>query len=528
MLVERRLDGSLAAGDAGVDERRLAAADQQVGRHEAEVDPLPARATGGRSSRAVSSARLVAPACRARASRARASAPATRGRSAPRRGDDARAAAGDRSRSRARTAPWPRSARNVRRSSRLECAWSPADLRVELDRLVPTEPTARRRNPGVVFRVHSRSPALPASGRARGAAVALAQPAEHRIVAPKVMGSTPVGHPNTRAAAAHEPRVGATGDCAAPPTLVPSLDRRGPEGGRAGGGMHEPDVHRRSRARHLLPRSSLPDAAAAPRPRRRRHRPARRWRPPWRRRPRPPRRRARPARPASMALDTVAAGVELEVTWTGPNGAGRLRHDRHRGHDRVDQRGLLLHDGRQPGAPDRAVAAMAPTSSGTSPVRTRRSSPGGRSRSRRSRATCSGRTRSSANTEFEVAWNGPNGPGDYVTIVKAGATRWTNENYFYTTAGSPGTLLAPLEAGAYELWYVIGSDRTIQSRRPITVTAASATLDGAGRRRPGRPVRGDAGRARTARATTSRSWRPGADVSTYLSYFYTRMATRAP
>jgi Ca-activated chloride channel family protein len=83
-----------------------------------------------------------------------------------------------------------------------------------------------------------------------------------------------------------------------------------------------------------------------------------------------------------------------------------------------------------------------------------------------------------ANTEFEVAWTGPNGPGDYVTIVKAGAAQWTNEDYFSTSAGTPQRLVAPIEAGAYEIWYVTGNDRIIQLRRPITVTAAVATLDG--------------------------------------------------
>lgn len=125
-----------------------------------------------------------------------------------------------------------------------------------------------------------------------------------------------------------------------------------------------------------------------------------------------------------------------------------------------------------------------------------------------------------ANTEFEVSWNGPNGPGDYVTIVKAGATRWTNEPYFYTTTGSPGTLLAPLEAGAHELWYVIGSDDTIQARRPITVTAAAVTLGA-----PKEVVRG---------ADFQVTWtgpngpgdyvtivEAGAAPEAYLAYFYT-------
>ena len=81
-----------------------------------------------------------------------------------------------------------------------------------------------------------------------------------------------------------------------------------------------------------------------------------------------------------------------------------------------------------------------------------------------------------ANNEFEVAFTGPLGPGDYVTIVKLGATQWTNEDYFNASDPSPSKLLAPVEAGAYEIWYVTGSDRVIQVRRPIAVTATSATL----------------------------------------------------
>lgn len=82
----------------------------------------------------------------------------------------------------------------------------------------------------------------------------------------------------------------------------------------------------------------------------------------------------------------------------------------------------------------------------------------------------------SAASKLEVAWTGPNGPGDYVTIVAAGAARWTNENYFYTTVGSPGTLVLPLEAGAYELWYVTGGDSRTMVRRAITLTPVEITL----------------------------------------------------
>lgn len=182
--------------------------------------------------------------------------------------------------------------------------------------------------------------------------------------------------------------------------------------------------------------------------------------------------------PASLqALDTVGAGVDLEVTWTGPNGQGDYITIVTAGTTEWTNQDYFYTTEGSPGhltvpsgdgayelwyvvGADKTILARRPLT--VTPFA----------------GDLLGPDEVGANTEFDVAWNGPNGPGDYVTIVKADATKWTNEDYFYTTAGSPGTLLAPLDAGAYELWYVIGSDSTIQSRRPITVTAASATLDG--------------------------------------------------
>lgn len=82
-----------------------------------------------------------------------------------------------------------------------------------------------------------------------------------------------------------------------------------------------------------------------------------------------------------------------------------------------------------------------------------------------------------AGSQFDVAWNGPNGSGDYVTVVLAGATQWTNESYFNTSAGSPSKLTAGIEPGSYEIWYVIGSDSSVKARRPITVTPYVVTLE---------------------------------------------------
>ncbi|HEY4228343.1 MAG TPA: hypothetical protein VGM49_08385 [Candidatus Limnocylindrales bacterium] len=82
-----------------------------------------------------------------------------------------------------------------------------------------------------------------------------------------------------------------------------------------------------------------------------------------------------------------------------------------------------------------------------------------------------------AGSQFDVSWTGPNGPKDYVTVVNVGTSSWTNESYFYTTAGPTGQLIASIEPGPYELWYVIGSDDSVMARRPIVVTPFMITLD---------------------------------------------------
>jgi len=91
------------------------------------------------------------------------------------------------------------------------------------------------------------------------------------------------------------------------------------------------------------------------------------------------------------------------------------------------------------------------------------------------------------NTKFDVTWNGPNGQGDYITIVAKGTTKWTNENYAYTKDGNPAELLAPLAPGDYEIWYVTG-DGVTQATRPITVTSVAVTLEAAATAAAGAPV----------------------------------------
>ncbi len=77
----------------------------------------------------------------------------------------------------------------------------------------------------------------------------------------------------------------------------------------------------------------------------------------------------------------------------------------------------------------------------------------------------------------EIAWTGPGGSEDWIGIIPADGTvddydgRWKGAG-----DGSPLTLHAPGEPGAYEVIYVAGVDRSIMLRKDLTVTEAVASL----------------------------------------------------
>ncbi|WP_154224199.1 vWA domain-containing protein [Marinicella rhabdoformis] len=85
----------------------------------------------------------------------------------------------------------------------------------------------------------------------------------------------------------------------------------------------------------------------------------------------------------------------------------------------------------------------------------------------------------SAGEGFDVSWTGPNQPGDYVDLVKAGDIRAYGElSYFYTEAGKKGQLLAPANAGEYDIRYILeaADGRKVLHRIPILVETAVVTL----------------------------------------------------
>lgn len=177
-----------------------------------------------------------------------------------------------------------------------------------------------------------------------------------------------------------------------------------------------------------------------------------------------------PTGPASLqAPDTISGGSPFQVAWTGPNAQGDYVTIVAEGTTKWTNEPYFYTTA---GSPENMVA---PTSAGDyelwyvngadSAITARRPitvTP--------FEGTLTGPATVPAGTVFTVEWTGPNGPGDYVTIVAEGAERWTNESYFYTTVGTPGSLTAPLEVGDYVLWYVAGSDSKTMATRPIAVT----------------------------------------------------------
>jgi Ca-activated chloride channel family protein len=81
-----------------------------------------------------------------------------------------------------------------------------------------------------------------------------------------------------------------------------------------------------------------------------------------------------------------------------------------------------------------------------------------------------------AGSRFEVDWQGPNNPGDYITIVPAGSPEGTYQSYFDTANGNPGTLVASDQPGEYEVRYVMGQRSGTLASTRVTVTGVSASL----------------------------------------------------
>ena len=64
-----------------------------------------------------------------------------------------------------------------------------------------------------------------------------------------------------------------------------------------------------------------------------------------------------------------------------------------------------------------------------------------------------------------MGWDGPNYDSDYIAIGRPGDPGY--DNYTYTSAGNPLTVLAPPTPGTYEIRYVTGD--TVLASVPLEV-----------------------------------------------------------
>ncbi len=86
-----------------------------------------------------------------------------------------------------------------------------------------------------------------------------------------------------------------------------------------------------------------------------------------------------------------------------------------------------------------------------------------------------------AGSTVTVKWKGPNGPGDYITVVSTGSAANAYLDYKPTSDGrapvNPVALVLPAKPGAYEIRYVLGNPRRVLASVPFVVTEVTATIE---------------------------------------------------
>jgi hypothetical protein len=168
----------------------------------------------------------------------------------------------------------------------------------------------------------------------------------------------------------------------------------------------------------------------------------------------------------------VAAGAKFQVSWTGPNnprdfitmvkaGAAEKSYERYE----YTSRGSTL----TLSAPDVAGNYELRYASGQEYLTLARASITVTAVSGSLTAPAS----VVAGESFKVSWKGPDAPRNFITVVAKGAKEGSYGDYFYTTPQqNPGSLIAPLTAGAYEVRYATGEKYLTLAKADLNVTPA--------------------------------------------------------
>ncbi len=77
---------------------------------------------------------------------------------------------------------------------------------------------------------------------------------------------------------------------------------------------------------------------------------------------------------------------------------------------------------------------------------------------------------------IEIEWEGPDGKGDYLTVVTPDTPDNKHGKYAYTKKGNPAKLPVPDKPGIYELRYISAQSNTALARRPITVSEVTVNI----------------------------------------------------
>jgi Mg-chelatase subunit ChlD len=179
---------------------------------------------------------------------------------------------------------------------------------------------------------------------------------------------------------------------------------------------------------------------------------------------------------AVKAPPTAQVGSKLEVRWSGPNAKGDFVS--------IDAAG----------APDSTYGPYAypsvgnpltlevPTTPGKYEVRYHGGGSGYPVLAKTSlevtdaAATLQAASTVEAGGSLKVTWNGPNNPGDFISIDPAGAPDRTYGNYDYPSKGNPIAVKAPDKPGDYLLRYHLADTYRVIGSVPLKVGGVAATL----------------------------------------------------
>lgn len=180
--------------------------------------------------------------------------------------------------------------------------------------------------------------------------------------------------------------------------------------------------------------------------------------------------------------DTIAAGSNLQVTWTGPDDKNDYIAINEIGDDLRGQMAYAY----TKNSTDSALALKVPTTPGTYELRyIQNGKPKVILASKPITvlpvsATIEANATVPAGGTLQITWSGPNDKRDYIAVAEVGGSVNTEVVYEYLerSQGQTITLNMPNTIGDYELRYIQnGKPRSILAARPLTITAVQAAVD---------------------------------------------------